>query len=72
MNAPAGPLQLQQRTEGTRKPRHQARHLPGEYYSSTSILAAEMDRIFMRNWLCIGRARNSGRSGRSTPLICSW
>jgi choline monooxygenase len=63
MNAPAGPLQLQQRTESTRKPRHQARHLPGEYYSSPSILAAEMDRIFMRNWLCIGREEEIASPG---------
>ena len=32
-----------------------ARTLPREYYTSPEILDREMDRIFRRRWLCIGR-----------------
>ncbi len=29
--------------------------LPGEYYTSSEIFAAEEERIFSRRWLCVGR-----------------
>jgi Rieske 2Fe-2S family protein len=29
--------------------------LPGKYYKSPDVFAQEMERIFMRGWLCIGR-----------------
>ncbi|HEX4600673.1 MAG TPA: aromatic ring-hydroxylating dioxygenase subunit alpha [Gemmatimonadales bacterium] len=32
------------------------RTLPGEYYTSPEIYATELDRIFLRRWLCVGRA----------------
>src|SRR5206468_4035985 len=32
-----------------------AHTLPGEYYTSREIFGLEMDRIFLRRWLCIGR-----------------
>lgn len=36
--------------------RQGARTLPGEYYTSPAILARELDRIFARQWNCVGRA----------------
>ena len=32
-----------------------AHTLPGEYYTSQEIFGLEMERIFLRRWLCIGR-----------------
>ena len=39
----------------TRKELLQARHLPGEFYSSPEIYAREIEQIFMRDWICVGR-----------------
>jgi phenylpropionate dioxygenase-like ring-hydroxylating dioxygenase large terminal subunit len=33
----------------------EARHLPGFFYSSEEIFKREIDTIFMREWLCVGR-----------------
>jgi Rieske 2Fe-2S family protein len=33
-----------------------ARTMPGEYYTSPDILAEERERIFAREWSCVGRA----------------
>src|SRR5438067_12910566 len=32
-----------------------ARTLPGRYYTAPEAFAAEQDRIFLRNWICVGR-----------------
>ncbi len=32
-----------------------ARTLPGEYFTSPDIFAQEMERIFLRRWICVGR-----------------
>jgi phenylpropionate dioxygenase-like ring-hydroxylating dioxygenase large terminal subunit len=39
----------------TREELRSARHLPGYVYTSPEILELEKDRIFMRDWLCLGR-----------------
>jgi Rieske 2Fe-2S family protein len=39
----------------TEIPIHGAHTLPREYFTSADILAQEMDRIFLRRWLCVGR-----------------
>ena len=33
-----------------------ARTMPREYYTSPAILAEERERIFAREWNCVGRA----------------
>ena len=43
-----------QRTVGSY--RQGARTMPGEYYTSPEVLAAETERIFARQWNCVGRA----------------
>jgi len=40
-----------------------ARTLPGEYYTSDSIYAAETDKIFARRWLCAGRVSQLAHPG---------
>ena len=40
-----------------------ARHLPGWMYSSPEIYALEIERIFMRSWLCIGRVEEFENQG---------
>ena len=39
----------------TRDTLHRARHLPGHVYTSPDIYRLEKERIFMRDWLCVGR-----------------
>jgi phenylpropionate dioxygenase-like ring-hydroxylating dioxygenase large terminal subunit len=39
----------------TRRPVLRARHMPGTVYNSADILAREKQRIFMTDWLCVGR-----------------
>jgi Rieske 2Fe-2S family protein len=34
---------------------YQARHLPGEIYTSPEIFRHEIDTIFMKEWQCVGR-----------------
>lgn len=38
------------------RPIDEASHAPGEIYSSPEVYALEKERIFMRDWLCVGRA----------------
>jgi glycine betaine catabolism A len=40
-----------------------ARTLPGRYYTSPDVLAEERERIFARQWLCIGRADQLSEPG---------
>ncbi|MSP51109.1 MAG: aromatic ring-hydroxylating dioxygenase subunit alpha [Alphaproteobacteria bacterium] len=39
----------------TRRELAHARHLPGYLYTSPEIYAEEIDKIFMKDWLCVGR-----------------
>ncbi|HEX4575007.1 MAG TPA: aromatic ring-hydroxylating dioxygenase subunit alpha [Gemmatimonadales bacterium] len=39
------------------------RTLPGEYYTSPEIYATELDLIFLRRWLCVGRAAELASPG---------
>jgi Rieske 2Fe-2S family protein len=40
-----------------------SRTLPGDFYTSSSILAEERDRIFAHGWNCVGRASRLERPG---------
>jgi Rieske 2Fe-2S family protein len=40
-----------------------ARTMPGEYYTSPAILAEERERIFARQWNCVGRASAVAKAG---------
>jgi Rieske 2Fe-2S family protein len=41
--------------EHTRAHLNEARHLPGIFYTSPEIFQREIETIFMREWLCVGR-----------------
>src|SRR5574339_431837 len=43
--------------------RQGARTLPQSYYTSPDILAEEADRIFLRQWHCVGRVSRLERPG---------
>ncbi len=47
----------------TRASLTEARHLPGFYYTSPEIFQRELDTIFMREWLCVGRVEEFEKSG---------
>ncbi len=40
-----------------------SRTMPGAYYTSPAVLAEEHERIFARQWHCVGRADRLARSG---------
>jgi Rieske 2Fe-2S family protein len=43
--------------------RQGSRTMPGEFYTSPDILAEEQERIFARQWLCVGRSERLARPG---------
>ena len=47
----------------TRADLHGARHLPGYMYTSRDIFEEEIDKIFMRDWLCVGRVEQFPAAG---------
>jgi len=49
--------------EATRQDVRRARHLPGYVYYDPEIYAREIDRIFRRDWLCIGRVEQYSNPG---------
>src|SRR5918992_4892409 len=40
-----------------------AKTLPGRYYTSPDIFAAESDRVFAREWVCVGREESVAEPG---------
>jgi len=47
----------------TRAPLAQARHGPGAIYHSPDVFRLEKERLFMRDWLCVGRVEELARPG---------
>lgn len=47
----------------TMRERSEARHLPGDVYFSSSVADLEKDKIFMKNWLCVGRVEEVENPG---------
>ena len=52
-----------ERFAATRAPLEQARHLPGYLYSAPDLYAAEKERIFLKDWLCVARVEEIERPG---------
>src|SRR5260221_5191394 len=46
-----------------RRPLEKAAHLPGDYYTSPEIFRLEQERLFMRDWLCVGREEEIANVG---------
>ena len=44
-------------------PLNQSFHLPGSYYSSAEVYALEKNKVFMRDWLCVGRIEEVKNAG---------
>ena len=55
--------QTRKAIEHTRTHLNEARHLPGFYYTSQEIFQREIDMIFMREWLCVGRVEEFENPG---------
>src|SRR5262249_6459466 len=47
----------------TRAALPQARHMPGDVYTSEGYQEIEKDRIFLREWLCLGRVEELPNPG---------
>lgn len=47
----------------TRKELEKSRHLPGHFYHSPEIFDMEMEKIFMKEWLCVGRVEQYEKPG---------
>jgi Rieske 2Fe-2S family protein len=62
----------------TRANLHEAQHLPGFIYTSKEIFQHEVDTIFMKEWLCVGRIEELAKPGdylavriaREPALVC--
>lgn len=47
----------------SRRDHYHARHLPGGMYYSPEIYALEVERIWMKEWLCVGRVEQLAKPG---------
>jgi Rieske 2Fe-2S family protein len=52
-----------QQFSDTRKPLLSARHMPGFVYESPEVYSLEKEKIFMRDWLCLGRVEEIPNPG---------
>ena len=48
---------------GVRRDLLEARHLPGYVYTSPEIYELEIEKIFMKDWLCMGRVEEYAKPG---------
>ena len=55
--------QTRRSIERTRATLSEARHLLGSHYTSPEILQREIETIFMREWLCVGRVEEFENPG---------
>jgi Rieske 2Fe-2S family protein len=54
---------LERELETVRRPLEEASTLPGFFYTDPAIHQAEVERIFTRMWLCVGRAEDLANPG---------
>jgi choline monooxygenase len=47
----------------TRAGLHESRHLPGWFYTSPELYQHEVETIFMKEWLCVGRLEEFPKAG---------
>ena len=52
----------------TRTELRKARHLPGWIYTAPELYALEKERVFMRDWLCVGRVEEVEKPGDFVTL----
>jgi phenylpropionate dioxygenase-like ring-hydroxylating dioxygenase large terminal subunit len=63
MKLPESAAELFAKFEETRRPVNSARHVPGFVYTSPEIFALEKEKIFMKDWLCVGRVEEIENPG---------
>jgi choline monooxygenase len=56
-------MDLKDQFARTRQQLSKARHLPGELYTSKEVEALEKEKIFLKTWLCAGRADEIPNAG---------
>ena len=49
--------------DGIKAPVNQARHLPGYIYTSPEVYRQAKEKIFMKDWLCVGRVEEVENPG---------
>jgi phenylpropionate dioxygenase-like ring-hydroxylating dioxygenase large terminal subunit len=49
--------------EPSKKPIDMARHAPGDVYASPEVFALEKEKLFMQDWLCVGREEEIAKPG---------
>jgi choline monooxygenase len=59
---PAGP-RLDIDARSVRRPLAEAAHLPSHYYTSPEIFRLEHERLFLRDWICVGREEEVANPG---------
>ena len=52
----------------TQQPLSQARHMPAHFYTSAEIYEREKERIFQKEWLCMGRVEELDQPGQLSDL----
>ncbi len=54
---------IQRDTQSVRLPLEQASHIPSYFYTSPEIFRLEQERLFMKDWLCVGRTEEIANPG---------
>lgn len=49
--------------QGVRVPLEQSRHLPSYFYTSPEVFDVEKERLFYKDWLCVGRVEEIANPG---------
>lgn len=60
---PSGPDVREELSRMRARPRSRARHLPGWMYTSPEVFALETERLFLKEWLVVGRAEEIAAPG---------
>lgn len=61
--APQRAADLERELETIRRPLEEATTLPGWFYTDPAVFQAEVERIFSRMWLCVGREEDLSEAG---------
>jgi choline monooxygenase len=51
------------RLEASLAPLREAQHMPGYIYDSDAVFALEKEKVFMKDWLCMGRVEEIENPG---------
>src|SRR5262249_12042695 len=63
MKLPESDADFFTKLEETRRPVNSARHVPGFVYTSPEIFALKKEKIFLKDWLCVGRTEEIENPG---------